>query len=67
MSSGQPNKERNVMTRTQLLQALEARRLAIQAAWLAAKPAPASSEYAAWLQAYSDAAGRYFRAFIWLR
>lgn len=55
------------LTPAALLAALEARRAAIQAAWLAARPAPGSPEAAMWLAAYSVATGRCMRAFVWLR
>lgn len=52
------------MTHTELLAALEARRAAIQAAWLRALPAPGSPEYAMWLDAYGRIAGRIARAIV---
>jgi hypothetical protein len=55
-----------MMTPAALQAALEARRAAIQDAWLAARPAPGSPEAAMWLAAYSVATGRCMRAFVWL-
>jgi hypothetical protein len=54
------------MTSVQLISALNQRREAIQAAWLASASVASAEDLRSFKEAYASAAARYFRARTWL-